>query len=254
MEFSFLLCCRRFLQCILVGVNVLVGLFGAGVLILGVVTRVGDSMYFDISNDQTDRGILMISSLLIALGSFVVVVAGVGAIGAVFASMLCGRVLLCMYAAVLSFLVVCELAAGITASMKRKEVEGAFQHAINDTFMHTSVDDIVYISWNNFQEKFGCCGVSSYADWAESLNSTVPTSCCRAQGSSACRNATTEPAKYSGALWSRGCSDVVVTWLKSSLGGIAGVATLFALMQIAGVVVSCFVAVYKSTENKYQVV
>ena len=31
----------------------------------------------------------------------------------------------------------------------------------------------------------------------------MPTSCCRAQGSSACRNATTEPAKYSGALWSR---------------------------------------------------
>ena len=63
---------------------------------MGVVTRVGDSMYFDISNDQTDRGILMISSLLITLGTFVVVVAGVGAIGAVFASMLCGRVLLCM--------------------------------------------------------------------------------------------------------------------------------------------------------------
>lgn len=30
----------------------------------------------------------------------------------------------------------------------------------------------------------------------------------------------------------QGCSDVVVTWLKSSLGGIAGVATLFALMQV----------------------
>ena len=29
MEFSFLLCCRRFLQCILVGVNVLVGVSGA---------------------------------------------------------------------------------------------------------------------------------------------------------------------------------------------------------------------------------
>ena len=72
----------------------LLQLFGAGVLILGVVTRVGDSMYFDISNDQTDQGILMISSLLIALGVFVVVVAGVGAVGAIFASMLCGRILL----------------------------------------------------------------------------------------------------------------------------------------------------------------
>lgn len=234
--------------------NVLVGLFGVGVLILGVVTRVGDSMYLDISNDQTDKGILMISSLLITLGVFVVVVAAVGAVGAIFASMLCGRVLLGMYATILSFLVVCELAAGITAAVKRKEVEGAFQHAINDTFMHTSVDDIVYISWVNFQEKFSCCGVNGYADWVQSQNLTIPTSCCRAQGSIACRNATIEPTKYTSALWSRGCSDVVITWLKSSLGSIAAAAMLFAFLQVIGAIVSCFVAIYKGTENKYQVV
>ena len=63
---------------------------------MGVVTRVGDSKYFDISNDEADHGIIMISSLLISIGTFVMVVAGVGAVGAVFASMLCGRVLLGM--------------------------------------------------------------------------------------------------------------------------------------------------------------
>ena len=120
--------------------------------------QINDRVYFEVGNND---GISQLSILLIIVGLFIMIVGAVGAVGAIFASTIFGRITLGLvsnsycyivyfgpkhvtlyrwhiviiiviiqymfyihmqYSVVLSLLVICEIAGGIAAAVKRGEV------------------------------------------------------------------------------------------------------------------------------------
>eukprot|EP00731_Ephydatia_muelleri_P025502 Em0017g585a len=255
MAFQCMDCCRRLLQVVLAIMNIFISILGLAVLILGIVAKVQAQYFFNLSDNGNSFS--NIPLLLIGVGVFVTVVGVVGSIGAIFAGFTPGRVLLMVYAIVLMLLILCEIAGGIVAAVKSKAVETSFRSGILESFKQvnkTGIND----TWNIFQHTFECCGVTNYTDWLLIADTNVPPSCCKLRGKNVvsdaqCYNGTLYPKVYSQYLYSQGCANVAVGWVKNNLSAIAGVAIAFAFLQVIGVVASCFVSLYKP-HSKYQVV
>jgi hypothetical protein len=226
-----------------------------------------------------------VSVLLIVVGLFVLIIGIVGAVGALFASKAFGRVILIIYAIGLGLLVVCEIAGGIAAAVARNSVrynqrprsyfvivvfvciiitqlENVFRDSANTTFQNynNSDDTSERDTWNQFQKDFRCCGVENYTDY-ESIfqNKSVPVSCCNSEKiekeSANCTALTRDVYAGNNAdfLYQQGCADALIDAIDHNLGAIAGSAIFLALIQIVGIVMACFVAVFRK-EKTYEVV
>jgi len=242
-------CMRRFSQVVLIIINIFVVLLGLATMAIGIWLKVNDKVYFQVASNET---ISQLSILLIIVGLFIMIVGAVGAVGAIFASTIFGRITLGLYSVVLSLLVICEIAAGIAAAVKRGDLENLFRDGANNTFtdVYNGTGD-----WNNFERELRCCGVSSYMDYRNIIGVPVPVSCC-VQDTSECRTilANPTPDQAEQYLFQQGCADAVISGVSHNLGAVAGGAIVLGLFQIAGIVMACFVAIYRRDDNKYEVV
>lgn len=258
MGFDCLNCTRRFSQCVLLILNIIVTMLGLAVMIIGIWARVNEKKYFEIADNTQE--FTDVTVLAIVLGIFILLIGFVGVLGAVFASNKFGRVILMIYAIVLGLLVICEIGGGIAAAVKKDSVENVFRDSTNRTFDNYNQTSE---TWDSFQRTFKCCGPFNYTDYSRifNVNTKVPESCC---------NRTTEDREqfncqevasdYSAAdiaayrIYNEGCADAVIDALRHNLGAIAGGAITIGLLQIVAVVMACFVALFKRDENKYEVV
>ena len=216
--------------------------------------------YFEIADNSS--AFLSVSILLIIIGVFVAIIGIVGTIGAILASTVFGRILLGLYAIVLGLLVVCEIAGGIAAAVRQNDLENFFRASANSTFQqYGGSDRSINHTWDTFQQAFKCCGVESWTDYSPILGlGVVPASCCNTNttySSTECeqdrRHVTTELVSQ-GRIFSEGCVEAVISDLRNNLGVITGGAIAIGVLQIFGIVLACFVAIYKHRENKYEVV
>jgi hypothetical protein len=257
---SILECLTKFNQIILLIVNVFVALLGLAVMIVGAWAKGDSRQYFTIASDDSEY--TQVSVLLIVVGLFVLIIGIVGAVGALFASKAFGRVILIIYAIGLGLLVVCEIAGGIAAAVARNTLENVFRDSANTTFQNynNSDDTSERDTWNQFQKDFRCCGVENYTDY-ESIfqNKSVPVSCCNSEKiekeSANCTALTRDVYAGNNAdfLYQQGCADALIDAIDHNLGAIAGSAIFLALIQIVGIVMACFVAVFRK-EKTYEVV
>jgi hypothetical protein len=253
---SILECLTKFNQIILLIVNVFVALLGLAVMIVGAWAKGDSRQYFTIASDDSEY--TQVSVLLIVVGLFVLIIGIVGAVGALFASKAFGRVILIIYAIGLGLLVVCEIAGGIAAAVARNSLENVFRDSANTTFQNynNSDDTSERDTWNQFQKDFRCCGVENYTDYRSIFqNKSVPVSCCDTEKAEKelvdCANVTTDGnATF---LYQKGCADALIDAIDHNLGAIAGSAIFLALIQIVGIVMACFVAVFRK-EKTYEVV
>lgn len=250
---GFVDCLRRFSQIVLIAINVIVVLLGFATMVIGIWARVDNQVYFEITNNSS---VSQLSILLIIVGLFIMIVGGIGAVGAIFASTVFGRITLGLYSVILALLVFCEVVAGIAAAVEKGKLESAFRNASNDTFQKYNGTDV----WNDYEKQLHCCGVESWKDYAQILGKDeVPQSCCDPTKASAteCKEFRINPDEQTADqyLFTTGCADAVINGVKNNLGAIAGGAIVLGLFQIAGVVMACFVAIYNSRDsNKYEVV
>lgn len=224
-------------------------------MIIGIWANVEGKNYIVITDNSSQ--FTEVSVLIIVLGLFVLLVGGVGVAGAIFASTMCGRITLGLYGVVLTLLVICEIAGGIAAAAKKGDLENVFTDSATTTFKQIFNTTDKLKTWNTFQEQFHCCGINNYTDYQVIFaNDTAPTSCCKKTlNETACetaRNLTIK--KLTDELYGKGCVTVVVDGFKHNLGAIAGGAIVLGLIQIFGIVMACFVALYKKDETKYEVV
>lgn len=257
MAFSFLDCMRRFSQIILIVVNIIVSLLGLAVMIIGIWANVEGRNYIVITDNSSQ--FTEVSVLIIVLGLFVLLVGGVGVAGAIFASTMCGRITLGLYGVVLTLLVICEIAGGIAAAAKKGDLESVFNESATATFkLYYNTSDKTD-AWDSFQKQFHCCGINNYTDYKAVFgNETLPKSCCKktmdpdGEKCTVARN-TSDPT-LTDEIFNKGCVTVVVDGFSHNLGAIAGGAIVLGLIQIFGIVMACFVALYKKDETKYEVV
>jgi hypothetical protein len=249
-------CLTKFNQLVLIIVNIFVALLGICVMIVGSWAKADSKEFFVIADDDTEY--TQVSVLLIVVGIFVLIIGVVGAVGALFASKAFGRIILVVYAIALGLLVVCEIAGGITAAVARNKVESVFRDSANSTFSKYNDSRDSRDNWNQFQKDFKCCGVESYKDYRNVFNNnSVPVSCCdsrvRSEGMNCTmvvQNVLNNTNHY---IYSKGCADAIVDSISDNLGVIAGCAIVFALFQIIGIVLACFVAICKR-DKTYEVV
>lgn len=248
-------CLRKFSQAMLIITNAVVGLLGLAVLILGSWAQVNGRQYFDIVDNASE--FTGVGILLIVVGLFVMILGIIGVIGGIFATTVFGRITLGLYAVVLALLILCEIAGGIAAGVKRGDLNNLFTNNAKRTFNESISDPSKEATWDTAQRLFHCCGVESYRDYQPLLkNDSVPASCCyqnltELQCNTARLNVTADEA---AGIFKKGCIPVLIDGVDTYLGAIAAGGIIFGLFQIFGVVMACFVAIYKDRENRYEVV
>jgi len=89
-------------------------------MILGIWAHVNGGQYFEIADGSTQFS--SVTVFLIIIGVFILIIGGIGTVGAIFASTVFGRITLGFYAVVLGLLVICEIAGGIAAAVERNGV------------------------------------------------------------------------------------------------------------------------------------
>ena len=260
---------RYILQGLLVAANSLVLLLGLAVLSVGLWAYLSERQYFAIAEDV--EKLHRIPESVAVMGAVVVLLAMLGLIGGCFIRTISGRLLLGVYAFVLTLVIVSETGAGAAALRFRGKIERAFIATATDSLKEYYEDNRTKSVWDHFQQDHDCCGSSNYTDYknlfgcdsfasGEPCNcTTVPASCCNTPVIVAklldCDDIRKDvcPAGQQlkdGLIFSRGCPSTVIGTLRKKLVTIGTTVILFGLAQFIGVVVTSIVLYLNSrTEN-----
>lgn len=237
---------------ILMSVNVFVLLLCLGVFVMGLITRLSEQTYLMVTGEPS----LTESSLsAAAVGVCTALLALVGILGSFILKSIVGRVVVSVYAFVLLFLIVTQLAAGVSAIRYRSSLEDEeFRNSTISSLGHTysKSNDT---KWDRFQRKYSCCGAENYTDFFSLFNETiVPRSCCthaaRMEGrcSHKYKSVTSDDL---GDIHTKPCLDVIVPELKEMLLNLAIVILVLSAFQTSGVVFST-IAIYCAVREDEQ--
>ncbi|XP_062916802.1 tetraspanin-7-like [Mobula hypostoma] len=155
-----------------------------------------------------------------------------------------------LYAMILSLLFLAQLVAGISGFIFRHEIKtifkDKFKEAVEDYNRTGSpVDDI--------QKNLRCCGVQNYTNWIETeyfKAHGIPASCCK--DISDCKdlkNVTVAKDK----VFQRGCIQLIINFMETNVGIIAGIAFGIGFFQLIGIMLACCLSRY-ITNNQYEMV
>ncbi|MEQ2187048.1 Tetraspanin-7 [Goodea atripinnis] len=160
-----------------------------------------------------------------------------------------------LYAVFLSLVFMTELIAGISGFIFRHEIKGSFLTSLTEAVMWYNGYDERSMAVDDVQHRLHCCGVQNYTSWFSSVYfpaSGIPASCCVSfvECSKAdLKNATLAARK----VYRQGCYDLVVSFIESNMGIIAGVTFGIAFSQVIGVSLACALS-YFITTNQYEMV
>jgi hypothetical protein len=226
------------LRILLVSVNVFVFLLCLAVFVTGVWGRVVEKNYLDVTGEPT---ITRTSLSVAVVGACASLLTLMGILGSVLYQSIWGRMVLSVYAFVLPFVIVAEVAAGVAAIQYRNSLESRTTidtvKSLNSTYAEGN--ETSWNHWDQFQTDMECCGARNYTDYYDWFGQNiVPRSCCT---NSARRNG--QCPNYSNALnladiHSKPCLDVIVPHLKTVMLEIAIVAIAIGAAQIVGIVAS----------------
>lgn len=241
------------LQVLLLVANVVVLVFGLSVLTVGLWAMLSEQQYYVISDGDPELTRLPIS--LTVLGVFVSILSAMGVVGSILVGNFCGRILLWMYAFVLAFVIMSELAAGGAAIR--------FQSQLREKFIESATDSLMLYNangtntskvWNMFQRNQKCCGSENYTSYRSVFGSNeVPASCCNMSKITETNCDTIRLNVTSNTdddIYSRGCPDAVLEILKQNLVTIAVAIIVMCVGQVLGIIVSCIVIYVNSRLNQ----
>ncbi|XP_038153574.1 tetraspanin-7-like [Cyprinodon tularosa] len=160
-----------------------------------------------------------------------------------------------LYALFLSLVFITELIAGISGFIFRHEIKGTFLTSFSQAVMWYNGYDERSMAVDGVQRTLKCCGVHNYTSWFSSVTfpvSGIPASCCatftECSGADL-KNATLAPRK----VYRQGCYELVVSFIESNMGIIAGVTFGVAFSQVVGVSLACCLSHLINT-NQYEIV
>ena len=226
------------LRIILVSVNVFVLLLCLAVFVTGLWGRLEERSYVEVTGELS---LTRTSLSVAAVGACASLLTLAGILGSVLLRSIWGRIVLSVYAFVLLFLIVAEVASGVAAIQYRDNLENRIARdtlqSLNETY-----SDLTNTSWNHwdrFQADRECCGARNYSDYFDLFNETVvPRSCCTvaAKHNGEC------PKKFNPPLmddiYTRPCLDVIASSLRAVMLELAVVSIAIGISQVVGIVVS----------------
>lgn len=176
------------------------------------------------------------AALLIAVGVIIFFIAAFGCCGAWKENYVCVMI----FSVLLGIVFILEIAGGIAGYVLHDKVEDGVKTLMNDSMKRYDADPTI---WDLVQKDFKCCGTNSSEDWKNVHNGTVPASCCPPDG--------TCDGKGSG-VYSVGCLDAFVDWVKDKIFIVGGVGIGLAFVQIVGILFACCFG--RALKKEYEVV
>ncbi|XP_062608728.1 tetraspanin-9-like [Saccostrea cucullata] len=256
-------CCGRFGKVLLIGINILFFLLGIGLLIAGIVAKVNaiaDEVLpalnkVELAGNDLGNVLNSVSILVIIIGAFIVVVAGLGLFGACCEV----RCMLVTYAILVLLLLLMKIAAVILWFQMRKvfneETKEALLKSLQENFIDDSLNSTNDISnaWNYAFLTFDCCGVNrvqgttndfDLTPWCttsgecQQTNAQIPKTCC--VGVTESNYKTQAPADCYASVSknynTQGCYDRFQELVQSSSAPVIGVAITVMVIELLGFV------------------
>ncbi|KAM9835915.1 tetraspanin-7-like isoform 2-T2 [Aulostomus maculatus] len=160
-----------------------------------------------------------------------------------------------LYAVFLSLVFIAELIAGISGFIFRHEIKGTFLTTYSDAVLKYDGRDDRSLAVDGVQRRLHCCGVYNYTSWFSSAyfaTRGVPASCCVSFSDCSeadLKNATVAELK----VYKQGCYDLVMSFIESNMGIIAGVTFGVAFSQLMGTTLACCLSRFINA-NQYEMV
>jgi len=218
--------------------NFLFWLSGLALIIVGSIikSKYGDYLSYGDEGSQFTS----VSVFIIIVGVIVFVIGFLGCCGAV-------KENYCMvttFAILLGIVFILEIVAGALGFAYRKKVEAQVDQSLKDAVGKYDNKDQPgaqkLLDWA--QHKFECCGVVGAGDYKNS------SSACQSGGVASCHSG----KSCNGTLYTKGCKDGFVSFVRHNLAVVGAVAIGIAFIQLLGIIFAC--CLMKSIKADYEVV
>lgn len=221
--------CMTCLKNSLIILNLLIWLFGAALTGIGIWIKV-DKEFWDIQTGLDMKQFSMAGYILIAAGVIIMLIGFVGCYGA-FSLSLC---LLSVYAIVVILIILMEIAvmALVWTISSNKDMKEEIKAKAKKAMQEMSRNEYQQHFLNLLQSKLHCCGIDGSDDYIIDKDHPIteegiPHSC-------------TNPD--TGYPYEQGCLQSVIEYFKSKAGILGGTAIAVFILQLAALILTCFVA------------
>ncbi|XP_003702352.1 tetraspanin-7 [Megachile rotundata] len=208
--------------------NCVFWVFGILMLCIGIWMRIQLRDYVDVSAESGRAALLALASL--------------GAILTLTATLACcctthgHPALLYLYGAFLAVVTLLELGAGASIYAYRTNLNEKFDQDFNDTMAVYSQDERKTADIDTIQSTLLCCGNRGYTDWLKMVPmKDIPLSCCKVPKKE-CNTSETND------IYTQGCYTLVLDFINSNIGLVAGIAIGVAFYPLVGVFLACCLA------------
>jgi hypothetical protein len=207
---------------------------GLSLLITGSVAHQHAKQYAEITGYSLMSG----AGFIIALGVIIIVLCGLGFIGA-YKNRLA---LLQMFIGSLFLILILQLIAAIVAFTLRNRAEAQLRSKLLSTLpAYKSANRDVVTEWDRLQQTWSCCGVNKYDDWMSKDNlDQPPTSCCKKYICERATNAT---------YFQNGCYESARALFVRYSKALGGVTIFFFFVEIIGLVLA--ILLLRDLKNNY---
>ncbi|XP_052062641.1 tetraspanin-1-like [Mytilus californianus] len=250
---------------LLVTINVIFIAIGFVIAAFGIVVATGSNIFGGYieplfrdagGNESVGSFFLYVAISGAVLGSFILVIASVGACGAC-----CNKkCLLYSYVAAMGVILVIEIALVVVCVLKwdwvESQLKSALKLSINDQYAGSTATDSISVAWNYAFVTFHCCGVFNSTDLssAKKWNSTnkIPSTCCIVTGSFPDQSDPTDPScptqpTTGNSHAHKGCYEHILDLILQYNDYILGISVAIATLQIFTLVAAIVIA---RTRNK----
>ncbi|XP_006859457.1 PREDICTED: CD63 antigen isoform X2 [Chrysochloris asiatica] len=186
----------------------------------------------------------LLPAVIIAVGTFLFLVAFVGCCGA------CKEnyYLMITFVVFLSLITLVEMAAAIAGYVFRDKVISEFKKGFQQQMQSYPKDNITAPFLDEMQQNFKCCGAFNYTDW-ENIplvpKNRIPDSCCVNVTKNCGVNFNVKDIN------TEGCVEKIGGWLRSKLLVIAAAALGIGFVEVLGIIFAC--CLVKSIRSGYEV-
>ncbi|XP_049951543.1 tetraspanin-7-like [Schistocerca serialis cubense] len=201
--------------------NFLFWLTGIAILAAGIWLEVELYKYMELSTEFSRSA----PYVLLGAGALIVLVGSLACCCTVKGQ----PALLYIYGAFLLVIFILEVGAAVSIYAYRGHLQAGFDRGLTQALHSYDTDPEKKECFDLMQSTLHCCGNRNYTDWPDK----VPTSCCKVD-----KCDTSDVSE----IYTQGCYTLVVDFLNTNIGLVAGAAAGVAVIPLLGVVLACCLA------------
>jgi hypothetical protein len=149
------------------------------------------------------------------------------------------RIFLYLYAVILTFLIITEIAALIVALSSRVRIRDSYDSGFRELFIeiYSNNDTDLQHIIEDIEREFKCCGAQNVTDYYKHYY-TVPAACHK-------------DGDFHKPIFDQGCADAAMKWISNQLPIIGGALGGILLIEIFGVISSIALGIAISHSSSY---